>query len=80
MAENVEPGMLFQDLQIIAAPPLDRKQLIEQIKDIFDVGVALVTTDFGLLLAGESLWEVFFRLQQLEELAERITFKSIVGH
>jgi len=38
MAENVEPGMLFQDLQIIAAPPLDRKQLIEQIKDIFDVG------------------------------------------
>jgi len=49
--------MLFQDLQIIAAPPLDRKQLIEQIKDIFDVGVALVTTDFGLLLAGESLWK-----------------------
>ncbi|WP_018962714.1 class II aldolase/adducin family protein [Coprothermobacter platensis] len=80
MAENVEPEMLFQGLQVINSNPVDRHEMMEQIKDIFDVGVALVTTGFGLLMAGESLWEVFFRLQQLEELADRVTYKTVVSH
>jgi L-fuculose-phosphate aldolase len=80
MAENVDTDMLFQGLQILHSNPVDRRELLEQIKDIFDVGVALITDGFGLLMAGETLWEVFFRLQQLEELADKVTYKTVVSH
>ncbi|NPV88301.1 class II aldolase/adducin family protein [Coprothermobacteraceae bacterium] len=80
LAENVDPNMIFQKLQVVGSPPVDPEDWIEQIRNIFEVGVALITDGFGLLLAGEDLWEAFFRLQQLEELAERVTWRSVVNH